>query len=213
MRFLPVLLSLLFLPHAVAFPASGPGKTSVAPILVTGVKVIPPEPGRTGDKTTAELTFNNSLKIREIGLSEAGGRRILKFPEYVSKNKRAYPQAFLLTRQALDAARRAVESERPDEHDEPAPLSYSIASITPYRKPSNLKAFASVVFNGSLQVECRIIDGASGPWVAWPARKPRGGGRWIQQVVFVDMDLKRHIEKDLIARYISMTEEDGTGTE
>ncbi|MDR3274867.1 MAG: SpoVG family protein [Endomicrobium sp.] len=47
------------------------------------------------------------------------------------------------------------------------------------KKHSKIKAFASVIFNDDIEVECRIMQSASGLWIAWPSTKKAVYGKKI----------------------------------
>ena len=158
----------------------------------------------------AEITVNNFLKISEIGVSRPGGRTLIKFPEYVSKKMRVYPQARFLTRQANEAVRNAVETGKPSVSKGSA-FGYKITRYSPYRKTSKLKAFITLNFCDAVEVECKIIETKGGPMVAWPSRKPSSDGKWIDQVSIIDKRIRENIELDLLEKYYQMSAEGQTG--
>jgi DNA-binding cell septation regulator SpoVG len=53
------------------------------------------------------------------------------------------------------------------------------------------------------------MDGKNGLWVAWPARRPKGGGQWIKQVLITDEKLRAALEQELLAAYDRMCAEEG----
>ena len=68
-----------------------------------------------------------------------------------------------------------------------------------YRKKAKIKAFASVIFNDDIEVECRIMDGKNGLWVAWPSNKV--GDKWYSNFKFIDRKIKNGVENLLIKEY------------
>ena len=61
------------------------------------------------------------------------------------------------------------------------------------------EAFASVIFEELLEVECRIMEGKRGLWTAWPANNTSGG--WKAEFVFEDKKLKKKVEESLAEKY------------
>lgn len=204
-RILPVclcLLSCLFLPTA---PLSSL-HASAAPVAS------PVRQGRGSPAVLAEITVNRSVTVREIEVAASGGRAVLKFPVYVSRAGKVYPQVRLLDDRSLKTVADAIASKGRDVTLNPGKTGYRVTKFEPFRRRgSKLRAFAAVSLFDALEIECRIMEGRNGPWVAWPARKPDGGGRWVRQVVFTDKRLKEDIETELLGRYEAMTAESGRG--
>ena len=182
---------LLILSANTAFAASG----LPAVIVVTSVKV-----GHGTGKglgTTAEVTINNALTIREISVQKVGGRTLLKFPQSISKRGKVFPQVRLTSNQAREAVYSAIEKESASSRWEP--LKFEVKKFTRYGKKSALKAFALVEFGGGIEVECRVVSGKRGLYVGWPARK--AGNEWVDQVLLDDEKLKDDVEAAVIAAY------------
>lgn len=176
-------------------------------IIVTNVQVI-----KSQNYSEAEITLNKSLMIKDISVMQAGGRIYLKFPEYISKKKRSYPQVMLLTKQANEEVKNAVINRKPSifKEAQPGNVSYKIVKFSKFKKESNLKAFVSISFNDAVQVECKIIDGRNGAWVAWPAVKSKKTGKWNKQFIIIDKKLKETIEQDLLEKYATVLAEEGS---
>lgn len=177
-----------------------------ADIVVTGVAV-----HSVAGATLADITLNNGLELREVRVLSIGGRQALRFPEYVSRSKKVFPQVVLRTRQAREAATAAV-TERRSAASAPR-LNFAVEKFQPYRKRSALKVFATVVFNDAVEVECKVLEGKNGPWVAWPARKEQDSRRWVDQVSFPDKKLKEAVEQDLLTKYATSVAESGGETQ
>jgi DNA-binding cell septation regulator SpoVG len=122
---------------------------------------------------------------------------LLKFPESISKRGRLFPQIRLRTPMVKDTVYRAI-AER-SATSQWKPLAWHITKITRYEKKSSLKAFAKVDFGDGLEIECRVLTGPRGLWVAWPARKQ--DDTWVDQVMFIDTALKHAVESAVIAHY------------
>jgi len=166
-------------------------------ISVTGVK-----PDAADGPQAYEISINNAITIKDVKLVDAGGRRFLKFPEYVSQRKRVYPQVVFTTRAANEAVRNAVLGNVPG----PArnrKTAFKIARFSLFNKRSKLKALATVSFNDILEIECKIIESKNGLWVGWPSKKLERSGEWFDQVVITDKKLKGTVEEGLLARYRS----------
>jgi len=174
------------------------GKT--LPLKVTSVEVTPVESAGS-IKAIASIVLNNAIKISEIKVKKISGRTSLKFPEYVSKRGRVYPQVKVLDPAAEKEIISAVRKEEPSAETSNK-ISFKVSKFSLFnRSSSKLKAFCSVVFNNKIEIECKVMEGKWGPWISWPARPPDGGGKWIQQVEIKDRNLAKAIEKALVSRY------------
>lgn len=171
-------------------------------IVVTAVEVAPMDEGPV--KGLAKVTINDVVEISEIQVLKVGGRTSLKFPEYISKKGKVYPQITVHTKQANDALLNAIETGKPSAGKAKA-ISFKVTKFSKFTRPSKLKVFAAVMFNDAIEVECKIMEGNKGPWISWPARKPDDGGRkWINQVAIKNKAVKDAIEKTLQERYSKM---------
>ncbi len=179
-------------------------------IVVTEVEVAPVSEGAV--KGLATIVLNNVIEISEIQVLKVGGRTSLKFPEYISKKGKVYPQITIHTKQANDAIVEAVETGMPSDEKAKA-ISFKVTKFSRFTRPSKLKVFAAVIFNDAVEVECKVMEGKRGPWISWPARKPEEGGRWIQQVKIRNKAVKDAIEKTLLERYSKMISEGGSDDE
>lgn len=76
--------------------------------------------------------------------------------------------------------------------------------IWPVRDPdaSRIKAMASLTFNGVIRVNsCRLIDGAKGLFVSFPAEKKHGTDEWVSFVHPVTREVSDRIQERVIGRY------------
>ncbi|MCX5778276.1 MAG: hypothetical protein NTU66_03515 [Elusimicrobia bacterium] len=170
---------------------------SAADITVTAVRLRPAEGLH---PTLAEITINGELTIKEIEIRTVGGRLDVRFPEYISRRGRVYPQIRLVSRQAHDAVYAALTAKTPSRTSYSS-LSYAVTEWKIITAKSKIKAVATVSFNDAVAIECKVIATKFGLWVAWPARQPSGGGKWIDQVNFLDARLKDAITKDILRRH------------
>jgi DNA-binding cell septation regulator SpoVG len=72
------------------------------------------------------------------------------------------------------------------------------------RGNKSTKVFASVIFEDDIEVECRIINGRNGLWVAWPSILKNGV--WVKNFIFINRNLKEQVEKKLITDYTSLVQ-------
>jgi DNA-binding cell septation regulator SpoVG len=66
----------------------------------------------------------------------------------------------------------------------------------------SIKAFASIIFDDDIEVECRIMNGKKGLWIAWPSYLKHG--IWIKNFTFINKNFQKDIEKKLITNYTSV---------
>lgn len=180
-------------------PLTTSGLYSADEIYVTSVEKTPVEDGG-AVKEMATVVLNDCIKVKEIQVINVGGRISLKYPTYVSKAGKEYPQFEPLTKQAKEEIEKAVSSEKPSSKSSKK-ISYKIAKYSRFTRPSVLKVFCAVDFNNAVRVECKVMEGKKGPWIAWPSRKPEGGGKWVKQILIINKKLKEAVEKALLDKY------------
>ena len=83
-------------------------------IYVTSVEKTPVEDGG-AVKEMVTIVLNDCIKIKEIQVIKVGGQVSLKYPTYVSKKGKEYPQFEPLTKQAKDEIEKAVSSGQPSQ--------------------------------------------------------------------------------------------------
>ncbi|MFA5778637.1 MAG: hypothetical protein WC947_00665 [Elusimicrobiota bacterium] len=168
-------------------------------IYVTSVEKAPVEDGG-AVKEMATIVLNDCIKVKEIQVIKVGGRISLKYPTYVSKAGKEYPQFETLTKQAKDEIEKAVESGKPSAKASKQ-ISYKISKYSRFTRASALKVFAAVDFNNAVRIECKLMESGKGPWISWPSRKPEGGGKWVKQILITNKKLKDAVEKALMDKY------------
>ncbi len=160
-------------------------------------------------KQTAAVTLNNNLVIREIKMNRESRSGIitLVYPEYVSKQERAIPQIVIENQKLGEEIKKAAAEQR-SSTEKAVDIVYKIAKINKYRaKDSQLKAFVSIIFNNAVRVEARVMDSASGLWIAWPGRKAKDGV-WVKQFELTSQPLKQAVEKAIITKYAVVQSEE-----
>ncbi len=138
------------------------------------------------------VILNNSIEV--LGIRMQNGEII--FPYYVNKGN-IYRQIVITNRDFKEYFKKTIcEKSFPENAAETA---FKINKFKLVKNNKNIKAFASVIFDGVLEVECRIMTGKKGLWVAWPANKENG--EWKQYFKFTDLLLKRAVEDKLFKDY------------
>ena len=182
-----------------------------ADIAVTKISVVHSKTGKS-NISTAKITLNGSVEISGIRVFNGGKQTVIKFPEYTSRNGKKYPQVVLITKQAEDAVRQAIESGLPVQAFKRI-QAFGITKFTRYNGNSKLKAFAVVRLNYAVDIQCKIFEGRTGAWVAWPEIKAPGKKQWNKVVRVVNSRLKNEIEAALIEKYRNSAAESGAPVE
>lgn len=76
--------------------------------------------------------------------------------------------------------------------------------IWPVRDPdaSRIKAMASLTFNGVLRVNgCRLIEGAKGMFLSFPAEKKPGTDEWVSFFHPVSREANERIQSAVVERF------------
>lgn len=76
--------------------------------------------------------------------------------------------------------------------------------IWPVRDPeaSRVKAMASLTFNGALRVNgCRLIEGAKGLFLSFPAEKKQGTDEWVSFFHPVSREAHERIQNAVVGRF------------
>ncbi len=165
--------------------------------------------GTVEGRQTATVTLNDNVVIREININREprSGIITLVYPEYMSKQERLIPQVAIENQKLGEEIRKAVVEQKPST-EKPVDIVYKIAKISKYRdKNSQVKAFGSIIFNNAVRVEARIMDSASGLWIAWPGRKTKDGA-WVKQFDLKSQPLKQAVEKAVLAKYAVVQSEE-----
>jgi len=194
-----LLSSIFYLPSAV---------NAADEIYVTSVEKAPVEDGG-AVKEMATIILNDCIKVKEIQVIKVGGRTTVRYPTYVSKRGKEYPQFEPLTKQAKEEIEEAISSGKASKKSSKK-ISYKVAKFSQFRGQSVLKVFCAVDFNNAVRVECKVMKGRRGPWISWPARKPEEGRKWVKQIL-IKKKVRKIVEKDLLDRYQKMLSEGGCG--
>ncbi|MDR2192601.1 MAG: SpoVG family protein [Endomicrobium sp.] len=138
------------------------------------------------------VTFNNSIKISGVSLSNGK----VSFPEYARGGK-IYKNFSVLQREFAKKLFEDIEANKISKTS--AETAFKINKFKTIASHKTIKAFASVIFEEKFEVECRIMDGKYGLWIAWPSKKI--GTSWKKEFIIINKYLKNNIENELIQRY------------
>ncbi|MBN2406531.1 MAG: septation protein SpoVG family protein [Elusimicrobia bacterium] len=147
----------------------------------------------------ATVTINDVVQIKEVEILE----KDVKFPSYTSGSGKVFEQVRFTDDASRKEVAEAILNNQPSKKAI-RKISYKVSKMSPYDKQgSSLKAFASVTFNGAMEVDCKVMKSKRGDdfWVAWPARPPdksKGETKWVDQVSVTNKKVKMIIEKDII---------------
>jgi DNA-binding cell septation regulator SpoVG len=137
-----------------------------------------------------DIVLNGDIRISNVLLRN----NAVEFPVYKSRNSKVYRQFGILRREfrcylvgALSESKTSSKTER---------TVFKINKLSILKRHPTIKAFASVIFNGDIEIECRIMRGAKSLWVAWPSNKRNG--IWLKDFEFINQDLRKTVEKELI---------------
>ncbi|AKL97529.1 septation protein SpoVG family protein [Endomicrobium proavitum] len=142
------------------------------------------------------VVFNNSIKISNLSLNQNIAARV-EFPSYKGKNKQ-YKQFSLLKRDYASYLAGVLKSRSADGSAD-LKTDFKINKFDALKKKSSIKAFASIIFEDTVEVECRVMDSGRGLWIAWPSRKE--AGKRVKEFEFTDKNLKIEVETALVRRY------------
>jgi len=147
----------------------------------------------TGNKI--DIEFNKTLQLKDFKLVDNN----LVSPFYESKGNKHYFFYFLnrdfknnIIKAAKDKSNTIIESTT-------VPIEYKINKCNIVKKPKTILAFMSVIFNDTVEINCNILNGKYGLWVAWPAIKEKD--KWNKLFEIKDKNLKEEIETKLIKYY------------
>jgi DNA-binding cell septation regulator SpoVG len=140
------------------------------------------------------LIFNKSIKINNITIK---GNDI-NFPVYISKGK-VYKEFSILKRDFKQYIIDSVKNNSVSDYS--ASISFEINKFNIIKNHKSVKAAASIIIEGVLEIECRVMQGKNGLWTAFPAQKKNN--KWTDDLSFLDYNLKKTVETRLMSRYIS----------
>jgi len=182
-------------------------------IYVSSVKLNNPAQ----DRISGEIVLNDNIKILNIVLEKKpNSTNILKLPEYISKRGKIYPQVRILDKKVNDEIIRCMLNAAPGSIKGSKEPAWEISKFSLYRakKKSVLRIFASVKFNKSIEIECKVFDNdkPDGIWVNWPSKESVVVKKEYIPQVIIKKELREKIEKELIKKYLVFKEEGGVAS-
>jgi DNA-binding cell septation regulator SpoVG len=173
-----------------------------AKILVTDVSI---------QEGMASVTLNDAIQIREIKVMKSGNQTSLRFPEYVSRSGRAYPQVTVHSKEAYDNILQAVKTGKTS-GEKSKSIKFTISEPQILRSPTR-RANVEVTFNDAVSVTVGVLKSKrqSGDpyWVGYPGRRPEGGGKYINQVEVTNPKLKKAVESAVVEKFQRAQSEKG----
>jgi DNA-binding cell septation regulator SpoVG len=140
-----------------------------------------------------DVVLNDDIEVSNISLRNND----IEFPVYKGKNK-IYRQFFVLKREFRQYMVNSL-SKNKIAPKKIIDTSFKVNKLSILKNHKTIKAFASVIFNNDIEVECRIMNGRKGLWVVWPSNKKND--IWIKDFRFINKNLKQAVEKKLITDY------------
>ncbi|MDR2708575.1 MAG: septation protein SpoVG family protein [Elusimicrobiota bacterium] len=135
------------------------------------------------------LTFNDQIKISNITIKD----KLLIFA-VSNSDKSNYAPIQLLKREVNKNLTAKVLGGHTTFRQRS--LTFEVAQIKKVDNAKNTIAFCKVIFDDVLEVECRVLHGKKGLWVAWPALKQ--SNKWRNNFVFTDKALKKNVEASIL---------------
>lgn len=159
---------------------------------------------------TASVTLNDALQIREVKVSKTGGRTTLRFPEYVSKRGKAFPQVTVHSKKAYDGISEAVTTGQPSK-EKAKSIKFRVGDPQILRSPTR-RANVEVTFNDAVSVTLGVLkskrEGGSPYWVGYPGKRGEDG-KYMNQIVITNPKLKKAVEEAVIERFERAQSESG----
>jgi DNA-binding cell septation regulator SpoVG len=147
-----------------------------------------------------DIILNNSIQILNIELQN----NEVKFPEYKSKNKQ-YQQFFVLKRDFKIYLKDSLLGNKTlISNNKDISFNTNKIYILKNNKATTVRAFASVIFDNEIEIECRIMQGTNSLWIAWPSNKIND--IWVKNFKFIDKNLQKKVETKLIVDYTNAYE-------
>ena len=141
------------------------------------------------------VEFNNILKLKNFTLTNNN----LTSPFYETNGNKYYFFYFLnrdlknnIIKIANDKNSNIIDNKRNS-------VEYKINKCNIIKNPKTVLAFMSVIFNDAIEINCNVLNGKYGLWVAWPSIKEKD--KWNKLFEIQDKKLKEDIETELIKYY------------
>lgn len=149
----------------------------------------------------AVLVFNNAIKIRDIAITKINGKLRYDFPRFESNKKKIYSQIKTLNKNTDSLIIEGIANNKILENVSFLPVKFRVNDLKIIENSSTLKAFASVIFNESLEVECKVFSKEDECWVSWPSIRNNQNRRWRNVFSITDYRLREAVERAVIDRF------------
>lgn len=149
----------------------------------------------TNKNNKINIEFNNILQLQDFVLTDGN----LISPFYESNGTKYYFFYFLNRKTKQDVIDKINKKENSFSNKTNIKTEYKINKCNIVKKPKTILAFMSVIFNDNIEINCNILNGKYGLWVAWPSLKEND--KWRKIFDIKDKNLKDKIETDLLKYY------------
>lgn len=139
------------------------------------------------------VEFNSILELKDFTLIDNN----LISPFYETKGNKHY-FFYFLNRDLKNDVIKTAKDKNTIENSKNS-IEYKINKCNIVKKPKTILAFMSVIFNDSIEINCNILNGKYGLWIAWPSIKEKD--KWNKIFDIKDKKLKEEIEIKLIKYY------------
>jgi DNA-binding cell septation regulator SpoVG len=160
---------------------------------------------------TASVTINDAIQVRDVKIIKTGGRTTLKFPEFVTKRGKAYPQVTVSSKKAYDAIVQAVTSGKPSK-EKAKSIKFRVDEPHLLRSPVR-RANVEVSFNDAFSVTLGVLKSkrADGNpyWIGYPGRRDDASGKYLNEVVITNPKLKKAVEDAALEKFERALKESG----
>ncbi|MBQ3834216.1 MAG: septation protein SpoVG family protein, partial [Elusimicrobia bacterium] len=155
------------------------------------------------DLSSISIDFNNILSFKNLSLKN----NTLIIPSYKSNNKEYFYFA-ILDRNLKNKIIEEIKNKNIEYKTDENKVEYTINKFYIPQNPKTVKAFVSVIFNDKIEVNCNVLNGKYGLWVAWPSKKENN--KWTKMFAINDKELKNKIEKEIIELFNKKAKDDIT---
>ena len=140
------------------------------------------------------IEFNDTLQLHDFVLADGN----LISPFYESNGSKYY-FFYFLNRDFKNDIINKLNDKNDNFTKTKNKIEYKINKCNIVKKPKTILAFMSVIFNDTVEINCNILNGKYGLWVAWPSVKEKDN--WIKLFNIKDKELKEEIETNLLKYY------------
>lgn len=140
------------------------------------------------------IEFNNKLTLYNFILDENS-----LISPYYENNGTKYYFFYFLSRNYKNQIIDKIKSNTKQFLKSNENIDFKINKCNIIQNPKKLIAFMSVIFNDTIEVQCNIMKGDYGLWIAWPSIKEKD--KWNKIFQIKDKNLKKEVETTLIKFY------------